>query len=114
MVPSGGLVAVSQRNLEYASPAGIRLTLRHKVRPPLSVDETLLRLQDYLQWEIVLHTGESVVSALRIGERHQISFWDSLIVHAAQMSRADILYTEDLNDGQVFDSVRVVSPLTIT
>ena len=89
-------------------------TLRHKVRPPLSVDETLVRLQDYLRWEMVLNTGESVVSALRIGERHQISFWDSLIVHAAQMSHADILYTEDLNDGQVFDSVRVVNPLTIT
>jgi predicted nucleic acid-binding protein len=46
--------------------------------------------------------------------KYQISFWDALIVHAAQLSRADVLYTEDLNDGQVFGTVRVANPFLIS
>ena len=40
----------------------------------------------------------------------QVSFWDALIIVAAQKARCEILYTEDLNDGQLFDSVRVCNP----
>ncbi len=40
----------------------------------------------------------------------QVSFWDALIVVAAQKARCDTLYSEDLNTGQSFDSVRVVNP----
>jgi predicted nucleic acid-binding protein len=67
----------------------------------------------YSDWEIVVNTSESVLAALSLESRHQISFWDALIVHAAQEGRADVLYTEDLKDGQVFGSVHVVNPLVI-
>ena len=40
----------------------------------------------------------------------QISFWDALIIVAAQKARCEILYTEDLNDGQFYDLVRVCNP----
>ena len=60
-----------------------------------------------------MHTSESVLAALSLESRHQISFWDALIVHAAQVARADVLYTEDLKDGLVFGSVHVVNPLVI-
>ncbi len=43
-------------------------------------------------------------------ERHAISWWDALIVAAAQARQCSILLTEDLQSGQVFDSVRVVDP----
>ena len=43
----------------------------------------------------------------------QVSFWDALIVAAAQKLRCDIIYTEDLNHGQHFDSVRVTNPFLI-
>ena len=43
-------------------------------------------------------------------ERYQIFWWDSLIVAAAQVSACQILLTEDLQDGQAFDGVRVVDP----
>jgi len=37
------------------------------------------------------------------------SFVDSNI-HAARECGADVLYSEDLSDGQLYDSVRVVNP----
>jgi predicted nucleic acid-binding protein len=60
---------------------------------------------------VVTNTGKSIVDALQIEERYQISFWDALVVHAAEASGAAILYSEDLSDGQTYRGVRVVNPL---
>ena len=49
--------------------------------------------------------------AMNIGERYQISHWDSLIVAAALATGCDMLYSEDLNDGQVFEGrLTVMNP----
>ena len=52
------------------------------------------------------------MEALEIEERYKLSFWDALVLQAAQASGAAILYSEDLSHGQVYGSVRVVNPLT--
>jgi predicted nucleic acid-binding protein len=77
----------------------------------LTVDEMQGLIRGFLSWDIVVNTGESILGALEIEARYEISFWDALIVHAAQRSGAEILYSEDLNDGQTYGSVRVVNPL---
>jgi predicted nucleic acid-binding protein len=77
----------------------------------LAADETRRLIQDFLAWEIVVNTAESVLGALEIESRHDISFWDALIIYAAQAAGVEILYSEDLNDGQMFGSVRIVNPL---
>ena len=66
---------------------------------------------DYLSWEVVVNTGESVLEALEIENRHGISFWDALVIQAAESSGAEVLYSEDLSEGQSYGSVRVVNPL---
>ncbi len=40
----------------------------------------------------------------------QVSFWDALVIVTAQKLNCKTLFTEDLNDGQVFDFVTVVNP----
>jgi predicted nucleic acid-binding protein len=40
----------------------------------------------------------------------QISFWDALIIVAARKLRCNVIYTEDLNHGQIYDSVQVLNP----
>jgi predicted nucleic acid-binding protein len=71
-------------------------------------------VERYSEWETIVNTSESIRDALNLESRYQVSFWDALIIRAAQVSRAEVLYTEDLNDGQVFGSVRVVNPLITT
>jgi predicted nucleic acid-binding protein len=56
-------------------------------------------VQDFLKWHVVVNTGESVLGALEIEAKHRISFWDSLIVYAAQVAEAEVLYSEHFNDG---------------
>ncbi len=55
--------------------------------------------------------GPSHIAAAIEGEaRHQINFWDALIVAAAESAGAEVLYTEDLNDGQRYGTVLACNP----
>jgi predicted nucleic acid-binding protein len=87
------------------------VNLRRKTARPLSVEQTRGLLQDYLSWNIVINTAESVIEALAIEHRYNISFWDALIIQAAGSSGATVVYSEDLADGQTYGPLRVVNPL---
>ena len=88
------------------------VNLRRKTAHPLSVEHTRALLQDYLSWEIVINTAESILEALIIEQRYIISFWDALIIQAAGSAGASIVYSEDLADGQKYGSLRVINPLS--
>ena len=87
------------------------VSLRRKMAKPWTVDETRSLILNYMNWQLVVNTTDSVLEALAIEDRYQISFWDALIIQAAESSGAAILYSEDLSDGQTYGSVRVVNPL---
>jgi predicted nucleic acid-binding protein len=87
------------------------ISLRRKAARPLSAEGTRKVIEDYASWEIIVNTAESVLEALDIEMRHKISFWDALIVQAAGSSGAEVLYSEDLADGQSYGEVRVINPL---
>jgi predicted nucleic acid-binding protein len=87
------------------------INLRRKISHPLPVDELRLLIRDYATWEVVTNTSESVLQALDIELRYKTSFWDALILQAAESSGATILYTEDLATGQRYRTVQVVNPL---
>jgi predicted nucleic acid-binding protein len=51
-----------------------------------------------------------VKSAALLAVRHRISQWDAAVVAAAEHAGAPTLYSEDLNHGQAYGSVRVLNP----
>jgi predicted nucleic acid-binding protein len=59
----------------------------------------------------VINDGASISRAIDLESRYDISFWDALIVQAAEQTGASILYSEDLSHGQAYGSVEVVDPL---
>jgi predicted nucleic acid-binding protein len=87
------------------------VNLRRKAGRPLDIKATRELITDYLSWQVVVNGEESILEALDLEERHQLSFWDALVIQAAQSSGTAILYSEDLSDGQVYGGVRVVNPL---
>ncbi len=87
------------------------INLRRKAGKPLSGDEVRLLIRDYATWDVVTNSPVSILKALEIEVRYKISFWDALIVQAAEDSGASILYSEDLAAGQRYGAVRVVNPL---
>ena len=87
------------------------INLRSKISHHLPVDEVRRLIRDYAKWEVVTNTSESVLQALDIELRYKTSFWDALILQAAESSGASILYSEDLATGQRYRAVRVINPL---
>ena len=53
--------------------------------------------------EVVAVTTQVVETAIQIGERYQCNHWDALVIAAALLAGCDTLYSEDLQDGQVFE-----------
>lgn len=68
-------------------------------------------VQIYYDWEIVPHTVGLTQAAIDIWERYKTSWWDALIIAAAQAAHTTELWSENLQSGQTFDSVKIVNPL---
>jgi predicted nucleic acid-binding protein len=59
----------------------------------------------------IVHVDTALILAgIAASRKHRISFWDALIVCAARAADCDLLLSEDLNDGQVIEKVRIENP----
>ncbi|MDR0593793.1 MAG: hypothetical protein LBG60_11165 [Bifidobacteriaceae bacterium] len=54
--------------------------------------------------------AQEVAAAIETSIRHQVNYWDALIVEAAASAGCARLLTEDLDDGQIISGVRVTNP----
>ena len=55
-------------------------------------------------------TADLYHRAVAISRRYRIGFYVSLVVAAALEYGCDLLYSEDLHDGQVIDTVTIRNP----
>lgn len=68
-------------------------------------------VEDYLHWKVVENDKNLLKQAMLLKRKNKISFWDAMIVAAAQCAQAKILWTEDLQHGQCFGALSIVNPL---
>jgi predicted nucleic acid-binding protein len=66
--------------------------------------------QKLLDLPLITVGPSEILAAIDIEQRYQISFWDALILAAAESGGADVLYTEGLNHGQQYGTVTVHNP----
>jgi predicted nucleic acid-binding protein len=67
-------------------------------------------LQLLMQRPVVPTTPALISTAIQIQQRCQISYWDAAVIAAAESLQVKILYTEDLNHGQIYGTVQVQNP----
>jgi predicted nucleic acid-binding protein len=67
-------------------------------------------ISDLLKWDTVVNDGEAILDAINIQSESGLSFWDSMIITAAISGGAALLYSEDLNEGQVIRGVEIRNP----
>jgi predicted nucleic acid-binding protein len=84
--------------------------LTRKLKPRMSVDDAWDDVQAYLAWEPQPLDRELLMKARQVELRYRLSWWDSMIVAAAQLQACDTLLTEDLQSGMNFDGVVVHNP----
>lgn len=81
-----------------------------KRRHPLSKREAREIVAEYSTWCSMDTDPQQLVSASILDERHQLHWWDALVVEAAMRSGASLLLTEDMQNGQRFGTVTVRNP----
>lgn len=87
------------------------VNVTRKIPKPLSTGDADQLVSDLAHWKTHSPTPRDVVEAIGLHERLELSFWDAMIVRSAASMDCGVLYTEDLNPGQLYDSVRVENPL---
>jgi len=86
------------------------VSARNPQKLNLSQEKEREWLAEWLRLPVAPLTVELFQAALALHFRFQISHWDALIVASALETGCETLYSEDLNDGQDYDGVRVVNP----
>jgi predicted nucleic acid-binding protein len=108
-----GIVAQSNGRRQYAGAPGTSGRSTQEGGSSTRRKATREIVADYLAWHVVVNGAESILEALDLEVRFQISFWDALVVHAAQSAGTQVLYSEDLSDGQLYGAVRVMNPFRL-
>jgi len=85
-------------------------TVTRKLKPGLAPAVARAEVEDLSRWNPVAITSDVLALAWKVEDAHQISFWDALIVAAAQSIECEFLLSEDLGDGRNFDGVVVLNP----
>lgn len=77
--------------------------------------------QDKIQTKQIMHslsenipvvqvTPTLIENGIDISINTQFSLWDSLMLSAASFAKCTVLYSEDMNDGQVVNGVKIQNP----
>jgi predicted nucleic acid-binding protein len=88
------------------------VTVTKKVAKPLPVEEATARIREFATWRVFAPIAGDVLDAIVLHAQAKIGFWDAMIVIAAADSECDLLWTEDLSDGQLLRGVRVRNPFS--
>ncbi len=60
---------------------------------------------------VILPNEETLLAASRLREQHGLAYWDSLLISAALSAGATQFYSEDMQDGRVFEGrLQIVNP----
>jgi len=90
------------------------VTVTRKLSQPLSKAEAWADVELFLAWNPQPIDTPVLERAQKVEARFQLSWWDSLIVAAAQVQHCVLLLTEDLQDGAVYGSVTARNPFRLS
>lgn len=96
--------------LSYQVLQEFYITVTEKLDPGLDRENARNDIRSLLLWQPIAVDDRVFGGAWHIQDRFGLSWWDALIVSAAQASDCRYLLTEDLQEGQVFANLRIIDP----
>lgn len=84
----------------------VALTRKISVAP----DKALEAVRMMTAYQVISTDAALVLKGAHRSIKNQLSLWDALIVEAALEARCEVLYSEDLSNGQAFDAMTVRNP----
>jgi predicted nucleic acid-binding protein len=78
----------------------------------LKLDSELakMRVEFFARFQVAEPTVGDILAAIDLHRLHSISLWDALILRCAKQSGCRVLFTEDMQRGQIIDGVRIENP----
>ena len=81
-----------------------------KLDPGLDIETARQDVRDLLTWQPIVLDEAVLELAWQVQDQYSLSWWDALIIGAAQRAGCRYLLSEDLQTGQDFEGMRVVDP----
>jgi predicted nucleic acid-binding protein len=86
------------------------VTITRKVAQPMPADQVAQIISDLGHWKVHTPTVEDVLTAIALQQRYRLSFWDAMILTSAERLECGVVWSEDLNPGQSYTTVKVLNP----
>jgi len=86
------------------------VTVTRKIKAPMSPAAAVEWIEQLGCFPCLAIDPAIVKLAIEASERHRISYWDGAILASAETQGARTLYSEDLDHGRLYGSVRVCNP----
>jgi len=83
---------------------------RRKFPSAVSAGDARAEVRRYQHWQPWTIDQPTVEIAWAVESRYRLSYWDALMVAAAQQQGCAALLTEDLQPEQLIDGVRILNP----
>ncbi len=92
----------------------LHVNLTRKVAYPIYLEAAAQIIADLCAWQMHVPDGADVLGAIRIQQHYQLSFWDAMIIRSAAELGCSLIWSEDFSDGQVYEGVKVINPMSET
>ena len=76
----------------------------------LSVPHIRAQLDLYEQFEVVQVTPAIIRAGLDLQQIRSVSFFDSIVLASAHAAGCNVIWSEDMNTGEVINGVRIANP----
>jgi predicted nucleic acid-binding protein len=86
---------------------------RKKFSSAISAGDARAFVRRYQNWNPWQNDQATVETAWAVESRYGFSYWDALVVAAAQQQGCTYVVSEDLQHGQQVDSVQILNPFQV-
>lgn len=84
----------------------VTVTRKLHVDPPVARRKVEL----LAEFDVAAPEVSDILAAIDLHRLHGLSFWDALVLRSAKQTGCSVLLTEDMQDTQEIDGVRIVNP----
>lgn len=86
------------------------VTVTQRLKPGLTREEAQADIRNLLLWNPIAVDNTVMENAWLIQASHRFSWWDSLILSAAQIQDCAFVLSEDLQHGQPVGNLTIINP----
>lgn len=84
----------------------VNILLKKFKIPSLTIENAILEIDNV--FDIVLFALTTQIKAIKIKEKYKLQYYDSLIIATAIENGCTVLYSEDMQHGQVIENVLTI------